>query len=106
MAELLLTDVDRSADEVLDDALDEELAREALAADPDTAVPDDAVSIWEVLGTEVDSLLPSWYMPTPMACGAASTSRAKRVIVLLLVIAFLVIDAYGLCSTYGQITIA
>ena len=103
--------------ETLDDAdearFDEELTRLALAADPDMAVPDDAVPIWQVLGTDGSdgsgggALLPSWYMPAPSGGSRRRRwSRRKRIVVLLVILAFLVIDAYGFCSTYGQITIA
>jgi hypothetical protein len=91
--------------DTLDADFDEELTRLALAADPDAALPDDAVPIWQVLGHDATSLLPSWYMPTPMGYGAAGTRRRKRIIVLLVVAAFLALNAYGLCSTYGPITI-
>ena len=103
--------------ETLDDAdearFDQELTRLALAADPDMAVPADAVPIWQVLGvdgadgSDGGALLPSWYMPAPSG-GARRRqwSRRKRIVVLLVILAFLVIDAYGFCSTYGQITIA
>jgi hypothetical protein len=89
----------------LDEDFDDELARLALAADPDVALPDDAVPIWEVLGHGAGALLPSWYMPAPMGYGASGRRRRKRIIVLLVVAAFLALNAYGLCSTYGQITI-
>ena len=104
--------------ETLDDAdearFDQELTRLALAADPDMAVPDDAVPIWQVLGADGSdgpdgggALLPSWYMPAPSGGGRRRQwSRRKRIVVLLVILAFLVIDAYGFCSTYGQITIA
>jgi hypothetical protein len=32
--------------------------------------------------------------------------RWKRVVVLVVIVIFLAIDAYGLCNTYGSITIA
>ena len=43
------------------DVTDEELAAEALAADPDLVVPDDAVPFG---GSDSAGLLPDWYMPT------------------------------------------
>ena len=87
------------------DGFDDELTRLALAADPDMVLPDDAVPIWKVLGDGSSALLPSWYMPAPMGYGGGSSRRRKRLIVLLIVAAFLALNAYGLCSTYGQITI-
>jgi hypothetical protein len=93
-------------DQLADDNL-EELTRLALAADPDAPLDDDAVTIWHVLGAPVGGLLPSWYMPAPMGSGRRRRwSRRKRIVVLLVIVAFLAIDAAGLCSTYGNITIA
>jgi len=51
----------------LEPITDDELAALALAADPDVEVGDDAVSLWDLAATEQESLLPSWYMPSPMA---------------------------------------
>lgn len=84
---------------------DEELTQLAMAADPDAVVPDDAVSVWEFLGDETNLLLPEWYMPAT-AGRPTSGRRWKRAVVIVVIIAFLVVNAYGLCSTYGSITIA
>lgn len=92
------------ADTVVD-VSDDELTALALAADPDMVLPPDAISIWDVFGRAEDSLLPSWYMPGS-ARHQARGRRWKRLVVLALIVAFLAIDAYGLCSTYGSITIA
>ena len=75
---------------------DDELTAAALAADPDAPLPEDATSIWE----PVDPLVADWYMPAPMAGGRRLHGWRRRV-VLLLVATFLLIEAYGLCSTYG-----
>lgn len=91
------------ADTIIDDT---ELTRLALAADPDAPLGDDAVPIWEVLGSPNDALLPAWYMPAPTTGRRRRWSRRRRIVVLVIIVAFLVIDAYGLCSTYGHITIA
>jgi hypothetical protein len=91
-------------DEVVDIS-NEELTRLALAADPDIALPPDAISIWEVFGRAEEALLPPWYMPGS-ARRPVRGRRWKRLVVVALIIAFLAIDAYGLCSTYGSITIA
>lgn len=77
---------------------DDELAALALAADPDSAVAADAVSLWELDGSNGDELLPAWYMPKPMR---RSSARWHRVVIGLVVAAFLLINASGLCSTYG-----
>jgi hypothetical protein len=84
---------------------DDELTALALAADPDAPLPDDAVSLWELDRPESDPLLPSWYMPTPMGGGRQLRGWRRRVAIVLIV-AFLLIDAYGLCSTYGDVVLA
>ncbi len=82
---------------------DDELTALALAADPDAVPGDDAVSLWDVVAPdETARLLPSWYMPSPMAGMRRLTGWPRR-IVLIVVAAFLLIEVAGLCSTYGQI---
>ena len=85
---------------------DEELTRQALAADPDAPLAGDAVPLSQFLGDEsADTLLPAWYMPAP--AGTASRGpRWRRWVAITLIVTFLAIDAYGLCSTYGWVTIA
>ncbi len=78
----------------------EELEALALAADPSQPIPDDAVPYDQVVGAS-PSLLPDWYMGHATRVHA---SRWRRPVVLAVVIAFLVIDAAGLCSTYGVIS--
>jgi hypothetical protein len=80
---------------------DEELAALALAADPDAEVDDDAVSLWSAGEASADDLLPAWYMPAPAATRLVHGWR--RSVVLLVIASFLVINAYGLCSTYGWV---
>ena len=101
---LLEDDVTAGATELTDD----ELTALALAADPDIDVPDDAVSFWALPGNGDGgaSVLPSWYMPAPMGSGPTGRRWLRRAIAITIIVAFLVIDAYGLCSTYGQITVA
>lgn len=82
-----------------------ELEAEALAADPDAPLPDDAVSLWALDAPEGEPLLPGWYMPPP-AGGPSRHSRGRKRVVYLLVAAFLLINAAGLCSTYGHVVIA
>ena len=49
---------------------------------------------------QAPGLLPSWYMPTPMV----RTGKAWRLpVVLVIVAAFVIIEAFGLCSTFGQL---
>lgn len=81
---------------------DAELTELALAADPDAAVAADAVPLHELMGTAEGDLLPGWYMPAPMATTRLLQGWRRRV-VLLIVASFLLINAYGLCSTYGYV---
>jgi hypothetical protein len=86
---------------VLDDPgfTEAELTKLALAADPDLPMEDDAVPLSVFLGQSA-GLLPSWYMPSPMV---RSGSRWRMPVVLVIVAAFVIIEAFGLCSTFGQI---
>jgi hypothetical protein len=79
---------------------DDELSEMALAADPDAPVPDDAVPFG---ASPEDGLLPSWYMP---AATAGRTSSRRGTIAAIVILAFLVINALGLCITYGVLEIA
>ena len=81
---------------------DEELTALALAADPDTAVPDDAVPFRNAFGADA-GLLPTWYMPAPLAGGGVIRGW-RRLVLILLVLTFVIIEAYGLCSTYGPVS--
>lgn len=78
---------------------DEELTELALAADPDQAVDEDAVPIDVYLGS-TPGALPEWYM-APVT--TRFTGRLGRAVILTVIGAFLLIEAFGLCSTYGQI---
>ena len=80
---------------------DAELAALARAADPDEPVGADAVCLWDLAGWDQGTLLPAWYMPAPMR---GRSSGWQRWVIALIVASFLVINAYGLCSTYGSIT--
>jgi len=85
---------------------DEELAEQALAADPDVEVAGDAVPLSTLLGPggvpDADALLPGWYMPAPMETARLLHGWRRRV-VLLVIASFVLINAYGLCSTYGYV---
>jgi hypothetical protein len=79
---------------------DAELTAQALAADPDA--PLDDVRPWaELLGPTGESTLPEWYMP-PVMRGAARLYGWRRGVVFTFIAALLVIEAFGLCTTYGQ----
>lgn len=77
---------------------DEELVAEALAADPDAPLDDGAVPFQVAAG----GLLPAWYMPTPMP-GVPVLVGWRRRVALLIIAAFVLINAYGMCSTYGHV---
>ena len=78
---------------------DDELTALALSADPDAPLDADAVPIDLYLGTAGAPALPAWYMAPP---AARLRGRAARLVVLAVVAAFVLIEAFGLCSTYGQ----
>jgi hypothetical protein len=78
----------------------DELDALALAADPTAPIPDDAVPYDRVIGSG-PSLLPDWYMGRATAVHA---SRWRRPVILGIIAAFLLIDAAGLCSTYGFVS--
>jgi hypothetical protein len=82
------------------DVIDEELTAEAMAADPDVIVPDDAVPFGV---SETEGLLPEWYMP---AHGPIRRTRPRVVAVATLVLSLLIVNAAGLCVTYGWPEIA
>jgi hypothetical protein len=78
---------------------DAELIALALSADPAQSLDPDAVPLDIFLGQRYESL-PDWYMAPVMV---RHSSRGRRVVILVVVAAFLVIEAAGLCSTYGPI---
>jgi hypothetical protein len=81
---------------------DEELCAIALAAAPEPPVPDDAVPLWDLIGTD-EPLVSSWYMPAPV--GHRWPNGWRRNVVIFLVVVFLAIEALGLCSAYGAVVI-
>ncbi len=93
---LLLGDPEDDGDAEFTDA---ELTELALAADPDQPLDGDARPL-ALYPAAVGGALPLWYMPPVMA-------RAKRGwrtwIVVAIVAGFLLINALGLCITYGQL---
>jgi hypothetical protein len=84
---------------------DEGLAAEALAADPDAPVGDDAVPWHVAIGADDPALLPAWYMPAPDVGASAGPGWRRRVGVGLIA-TFVLINAAGLCSTYGSVVLA
>jgi hypothetical protein len=84
------------------DITDEELTELALAADLDAPLSDDAVPI-SVHLSRFAAPLPLWYMPPVARSGGG---RWKRPVVLAIISAFVLIDAFGLCNTYGILSLA
>jgi hypothetical protein len=84
------------------DLTDEELTALALAADPDAPLGEDAVAL-PLYPDEPFGALPAWYMPPAMARVAGGW---RRVAIFAIIAGFLVIDAFGLCITYGQLVAA
>ncbi len=81
---------------------DEELEALALAADPRAPLDPDAVP-WTPHAGSSPELLPDWYMPTPRTRRSGSWPGA---VVALVIVGFLVIDAFGLCITSGFLSFA
>jgi len=81
---------------------DEDLAALALAADVDEPLSPDAVPL-DVYTSQAGSFLPEWYMPPVMARRAR---RWRVPVVWVIIAAFLLIDAFGLCICYGQLVAA
>jgi hypothetical protein len=79
---------------------DEELEAEALAADPNAPIDDDAEPFGGATGS---GLLPAWYMPVN---GPIRRTRSRRVVVIGIIVALLVVNGAGLCVTYGLPEIA
>jgi hypothetical protein len=79
---------------------DQDLTELALAADPERPLPADAVPIDIYLSQQAP--LPVWYMP-PVA--RLRVGRWSRPIVFTVIAAFVLIDALGLCNTYGVLSL-
>jgi len=92
--------VARSWDDASVTFTDEELVDQALAADPDAPLDPPAVSLWS-LGDRTNAALPDWYMPAAMA---GTGSPWRRRVAIALIVAFALIYAAGLCSTYGYLS--
>jgi hypothetical protein len=80
---------------------DEELTEWALSADPDLPFTDDAAPLTDP-GAPPE-LLPSWYMPVARARRGTAW---RRVVIAVVIVAFLVINVLGLCITYGRLEVA
>jgi hypothetical protein len=75
-----------------------ELTAQALAADPDAPLAADAVPFVHEAPTA--ELLPSWYMPVPVTY---QRRPWHRIAALAVIASFLLINALGLCITYGHL---
>ena len=82
---------------------DDELTDLALAADPNAPISEDAVPI-SVHLAQFGAPLPLWYMPPAMAVARAG-HRWRVPFVTAIVGAFLLIEALGLCNTYGVLSL-
>jgi hypothetical protein len=93
--------VDMSAEEADGWAItDAELTALALSADPDAPLSPDAIPL--EMYSDGASTLPQWYMPP------VSPRRGRKwlaVVAGLIIASLLVIEAAGLCSTYGPIVL-
>jgi hypothetical protein len=86
--------------ELLEGLTDDELTAQALAADPDRPLSDDARPFRGEDPPDT-SPLPGWYMP-PVLAGRSTPGR--RVVALTIVGAAFLINALGFCITYGHLT--
>ena len=86
---------------------DEELAALALAADVDEPLGPDAVPWSPDRDADAPDLLPDWYMPAVAAgLGVGAHRGWRRRVAVVLIAAFVLINAAGLCSTYGWVVLA
>jgi hypothetical protein len=82
---------------------DLELERQALAADPEAPIPDDAVP-WSARPEAAGATgMADWYM-APLGAGRAATPGWQRRVAIALIAAIGLINAAGLCITYGPVT--
>lgn len=81
---------------------DAELTALALASDPDQPLDPDAVAL-DLRPVEFAGALPEWYMPPVVA---RVSKGWRRPVVFAIIAAFLLIDAFGLCITFGQLVAA
>ena len=76
-----------------------DLTAQALAADPDAPLAADAVPFMPE-ATTGEGLLPTWYMPVPVTY---QRRPWHRIAALAVIASFLLINALGLCITYGHL---
>jgi len=83
---------------------DAELTAFALQADAEAEVGDDAVCMWDLTDWASTELLPTWYMP-PAADSSRILGGWSRRVALFVIASILLINAFGLCVTYGWVTL-
>ena len=88
---------DRSEPDLDEPISDEELEQLALAASSEVVLDEHAVA-WSP--TDRDPLIADWYMPAPV--GTRRDLRT-RVVVAAIVTSIVLINAAGLCVTYGRV---
>jgi hypothetical protein len=82
---------------------EEELCRLALAGDHDAPLSKQAIPLSLHLAQFAGAALPGWYMAPATA---RSGRRWRTPVVVAVVSSFLLIEALGLCNTFGQLTFA
>ena len=82
---------------------DAELTALAMAADPDAPLDEEAVPLHLHLAHFAGAALPQWYMAPAMSRRGHGW---RTPVILTIVAAFLLIEALGLCNTFGQLTLA
>jgi hypothetical protein len=82
---------------------DAELERQALVADPDAPIPPDAVPWSPRPETAEATGMGDWYM-APLGRGRAAAPGWHRRVAIALIAAIGLINAAGLCITYGPVT--
>jgi hypothetical protein len=82
---------------------DDELTALALAADPTAPISHDAIPLSLHLAQFAGAALPQWYMAPAMT---RSGRRWRTPVVVAIIASFLLIEALGLCNTFGQLSIA
>jgi hypothetical protein len=79
---------------------DDELTAQALAADPDQPLDPWAVPFRSEPAPGAD-LLPEWYMPRVLV---GRSTPGRRAVAIAVVAAALLINVFGFCITYGQLS--
>lgn len=94
--------MERIEDDGLGAISDEELTRLALGAVREPEVDANAVP-WSGAWGNAPMLIPEWYMPRP---SSSSRGRGAMIVIGVVLVGFLVIDAFGLCITSGFLSLA